>query len=84
MTSEGEIRQLLDPIVGPEIAGSLSADELIFERGMIDSLHLVEIVSRIESRFGFEVQGDELAPENFGSIGAMAAYVDSKRAPEMQ
>lgn len=80
MTSEEEIRQLLDSIVGPEIVGAIGADELIFERGVIDSLHLVELVTRIESRFGFEVEGDELAPENFASIAAITAYVDGKRA----
>ncbi len=80
MSSEAEIRQLLASILGPEVANAVSAEELIFERGIIDSLHLVELVSRMESRFGFQVEGHELAPENFGSIGAIAAYVDGKRA----
>lgn len=80
MTSEREIRQQLDSIVGPEVLEAVSDDDLLFERRIIDSLHLVELVSRIESQFGFEVAGDELTPENFASISAMVAYVDRKRA----
>lgn len=77
-SSETEIRDLLASIVGHEVLDGVGDDELIFERRIVDSLHLVELVSEIETRFRFEVQGNELTPENFASIRAMAAYVDSR------
>jgi acyl carrier protein len=76
--SEAEVRGVLSSIVGPEVADALGDDELIFERGVVDSMHLVELVSAFESRFGFVVEGDELTPENFASIHAMSSYVNRK------
>ncbi len=78
--SERDIRDLLGAIVGPEMAGAVGEDDQIFEQGIIDSLHLVELVSALESRYGFKVTGDDLAPENFASVRAMASYLNRKTA----
>jgi acyl carrier protein len=81
MTSaESEIRDLLGAMVGPEVAGAVGAEDQIFEQGVIDSMHLVELVGALESRYRFKVAGEELSPENFGSVRAMASYVDRKTA----
>jgi acyl carrier protein len=79
-SSEREIRDLLGTIVGPELAGTINEDDQIFVQGIIDSMHLVELVSALESRYGFKVAGDELSPDNFASVGAMASYLDRKTA----
>jgi methoxymalonate biosynthesis acyl carrier protein len=79
-SSEREIRDLLGGLVGPEIAGDVSEDDQIFEQGIIDSMHLVELVGALESRYGFKVAGDELSPDNFASVSAMASYLDRKTA----
>jgi methoxymalonate biosynthesis acyl carrier protein len=79
-SSEREIRDLLGGLVGPEIAGDVSEDDQIFEQGIIDSMHLVELVGALESRYGFKVAGDELSPDNFASVRAMASYLDRKTA----
>jgi acyl carrier protein len=76
-TSEA-IRELLASIVGPGVIDTVGDDELIFEQRVVDSLHLVQLIGAIEARFGIEVAGDELSPENFESIGAMAAFVTRK------
>lgn len=79
-TSEVQIRDLLGKIVGPEVAGGVSEDDKIFEQGIIDSMHLVELVGAMESSYGFRVDGDELAPQNFSSVRAMASYLERKTA----
>jgi acyl carrier protein len=74
-----EVRQLLASVAGSETVDSLGDDEKFFENRVIDSLHLVEIVDRFQSQFGIKVAGNELSPENFGSISAMARFLSEKR-----
>jgi acyl carrier protein len=73
-----EMRSLLAPVIGAEVIDGIGADELFFERGAVDSLQLLELVAALESRFGVQVEGDELTPENFGSLRALAGYVNAK------
>ena len=75
-----EIRDLLGSIVGPDLVSTIGDDDLIFEHGLIDSLHLIELIELLQGRFGFEIEMDELAPENFESLSAMARYVSTKTA----
>jgi acyl carrier protein len=54
-------------------------DQPLFDSGVLDSLRLIELVSRLEGRFGIHVGIDDLVPENFGSIVGMSRYVDRVR-----
>ena len=78
-TANVEVRQLLSGIVDGEVIMTISDEDLVFQQGVIDSLHLIELIDAFETRFGIEIAPEELSPENFGSIGAMARYVSSKR-----
>lgn len=48
--------------------------------GVIDSLGFVELVEEVQSRFGISIEDVEITEENFGSIDAIAGYVERKRA----
>ena len=48
--------------------------------GIIDSLGFVELVGEVESRYEVKVQDVEITEENFGSIEAIARFVEAKRA----
>jgi acyl carrier protein len=54
------------------------ADEFL-TLGVVDSLGFVELVEEVQSRYGVTVEDVEITEENFGSIDAIAAYVDRKR-----
>jgi acyl carrier protein len=58
--------------------GILDSDSLL-ERGVIDSVAMVELVSFIEQAFEIRIQDEELMPENFGSLAAIGAFIASKR-----
>jgi acyl carrier protein len=45
---------------------------------VVDSLGFVELVEEVQDRFGIEVRDVEITEENFGSVTAMAAFVDRK------
>lgn len=60
-------------------AQKLTDDYPLIEGGVIDSLGIFQLVSFVESDFGMEVDDEELVPENFGTIGAIARLVETKQ-----
>lgn len=48
----------------------------IIEGGYIDSFELMSLVVRLNEAFGIEISIDELVPDNFNSIDAIAAMVN--------
>jgi len=76
---EREIRSFLGetfPLAGDP--GSVPANGSLIELGVIDSTGVLEIVGFIESRFGFEIPIDEIAPEYLDTIDSIVAYVGAR------
>ena len=55
--------------------------DLLVEDGIIDSFGIMSLLGFLEERFGIQIGGDELVPENFQSIVAITAMVDRKTGP---
>jgi len=47
----------------------------LFEKGIVDSLGFLTIIGFIEQTFDITVSDEDVLPENFSSINAMAEYV---------
>ena len=56
-----------------------TSDDLV-GLGVIDSLGFVELVEEVQSLYGLTVSDIEITEENFGSIDAIAAFVERKQA----
>ena len=68
-----------DFITNEMLHGSLTAplgdqDQLV-ESGIIDSLGVMTLLSFLDEKFSIQVSGDDLVPENFESVSAIAALV---------
>ena len=48
--------------------------------GVIDSLGFVELVEEVQARYKIAIADVDITEENFGSINAIASYVDRKRS----
>ncbi|MBD3763938.1 MAG: acyl carrier protein [Rhodobacterales bacterium] len=62
---------------------SINATTPLFEGGLeLDSFAVVDLVSRIENRFGFQLADADFRPENFADIqtlgGVVARYISAK------
>jgi len=57
----------------------LSPDLSLTEEGVIDSTGVLELVTFIEEEFEIRVEDEDLVPENFETIAAMAAYISRKQ-----
>ncbi len=58
----------------------LQPDYALVENHVVDSLGLFKLVAFIEERFGVRVGDEELTPVNFGTLDAIAALIEQKRA----
>ena len=60
--------------------GAGDGDDFLRTRASIDSLGFVELVEEVQARYGVAVEDVEITEENFGSIDAIAGFVERKRA----
>jgi methoxymalonate biosynthesis acyl carrier protein len=55
-----------------------SVDTDLFDGGILDSLAFVDLLARLEEKFGIRVAIEDLEIENFRSIAKIAAFAASK------
>jgi acyl carrier protein len=60
-------------------ARSLRNDQVIPDTGLLDSPALLELILFYEQTFGLEVDQEDLTLDNFGTIDAMAAYLEKHK-----
>jgi acyl carrier protein len=53
-------------------------DEPLLESGVLDSLSLLDFVVFLEKQYGTKVPGEDIVPENFGSLVAVRAYLQAR------
>ena len=75
---EDEIRTFLTTEVLEEGAGDLPPEQPLLT-GLLDSFGLLALLNFLEERFGVAIPHDEVVTENFRSVRALAAFVESKR-----
>lgn len=73
-----ELRQFIASELGRDVTGVADGESLL-EAGVIDSMGVLELVSFIEKQYRIAVSEDEMMPENFDSVDAMAAFIDRRR-----
>ena len=52
----------------------------LLEEGVLDSLGVLELVNFLQDDHRIPIEDEELVPENFASIDAIAAFVEAKVA----
>jgi acyl carrier protein len=58
----------------------LPRDESLYQKGILDSTGVIELVDFIERRWSIEIRNDEITLERFGSLNKMARLVREKTA----
>jgi acyl carrier protein len=76
-----ELRQFIASELGRDVSGVADAESLL-EAGVIDSMGVLELVSFIEKQYRIAVAEDEMMPENFDSVDAIAAFIDRRRSDD--
>lgn len=57
----------------------LGDDDKLMEKGVVDSMGVLEMMTFIEDTHGVKVEDDEVSEANLGSLNAIARFVASKQ-----
>lgn len=58
---------------------NLRDSDKLLESGIVDSLGILDLVAFLESDFQVHISDEELLPENFQTVDAIAQFVERKR-----
>ena len=77
MATKEKIREfILDNVQETEVADDVD----IFERGLVRSMFVMQLVLFVEQEFGISVTGDDLQFDNFRTIATIDGLVTRKMA----
>jgi acyl carrier protein len=81
MTVEQDVRTFLAEnfSLGRDLT-HLSGTQSLTERGFIDSVGIVELLTFLETRFGIQINDDETVPENIDTIHNIVRFVGEKQS----
>jgi len=74
MDIRSEIRSFLKNST-PKGTNFTDSDNLLM-KGVIDSLRMLDLINFLEEKYRLKIDEDELMPENFESVEAMARFVE--------
>jgi acyl carrier protein len=78
-----EVRQklrhfILENYLFTEDQAALKDDDSFLERGILDSMGILELIEHLDESFGIKVEGDELVPDNLDSINSLIKFISTK------
>lgn len=79
-----EIIKILKQFITEELVPNSDVNELkenqsLLERGIIDSLGIMKLLAYIEEKFQVKVSDEELIPDNFETLSAIAKLILQKQ-----
>jgi acyl carrier protein len=79
--TEMAIRQfLIEDVFYDRDLKSLGPDDSLLQRGLLDSMSILKTVTFCEERFGVTIPDEDVLPDHFESVRAIARLVDRVRA----
>ena len=81
--NENEIKNIVNQFIIKNFLFSDQKENIdenlsLYEKGIIDSTGVLEVVDFLEETFGIEIEDDELVPDNLDSIKKMSKFVQRK------
>lgn len=76
MDNRKRITEIVRRVAGKPV--EFTADESLFESGLLDSFTLTDLVTELESEFSIRVPDSDLTPRKFDSVARIQAYVESR------
>lgn len=81
MTIENELTDYIRTEIAYDRLTSLAPDDQLLD-GVLDSTDVLRLVVHVEERYGVRIDDDELVPENFGTVSALARLLRAKAGPQ--
>lgn len=71
-------KYILNELMFEQDESLLPSDTPLLEKGIIDSMHLLQLIQFIEEQFNVTVSDGDLIPDNFQSVDRLKEFVLSK------
>jgi acyl carrier protein len=75
-----ELGQQLRQYIRDQSSIEVETEESLFDRGILDSMALMELIMFIEDRTGLKVPPEEVNPDNFETISRIEKLLDRLQA----
>ena len=69
---EAQVIELVEQVADLEVP---AADAELFETGVLDSMGMIDLLTKLEERFGIEIDIEELALDAFQTPASIAAFL---------
>ena len=80
MSVESKLRgHILENFLFTDDDAALANSESFMDKGIVDSMGIMEVILFLEEEFGLTVADDEMVPENLDSIDNLVGFVRRKR-----
>ena len=66
-------------LAGTAQIAALEDNQPLLQSGLLDSLGILKLVTFIESKFDVTLPGEDIIPENFETLDAIARLVSARR-----
>ena len=76
--SQTRILQILQTLTNTKAPLSISAEQSLFDAGILDSFALPELVAALEREFGIAIPDRDLSAQTFESVSRIATYVRTR------
>ena len=70
---------LLAEIPGDLRKGSLDPNEDLLGQGLIDSLGLMKLITKLEAAFCVQIADEDIVPENFQTVKILTEFIERKK-----
>jgi acyl carrier protein len=74
-----DVRTFIGGDLGRDV-GSVADQESLLESGILDSMGVMSLVAFLEGKYRISIADDDMMPENFDTIDAIAAFVERQRS----
>jgi acyl carrier protein len=75
---ETTVRGFLTRELGKDVE-QIGNDESLLESGTIDSVGVMQLVAFLEKTYAITVEDDDLMPDNFDTITAIASFIERRQ-----
>jgi acyl carrier protein len=74
-----DLRDFLGKDLRVADAATLTEDFPLVQRGVLDSIELMQVVEFLERTYGIQIDDTDIVPANLGTLAAMSALVSRKQ-----
>ena len=74
-----DVRDFLTKDLRVADAATLTEDFPLVQRGVLDSIEVMQVVEFLERTYSIRVEDTDIVPTNLGSLAALSAFVHRKR-----